>query len=81
MRTVARARPTHPAHAYTLICQLAGHFAKLRTHLPDDPLLAAPLILDRLPAIEGMTRELRRWAEAVNDCDPADTPPRGARLT
>jgi hypothetical protein len=77
---IAAQRRTHPAHAYTLIRQLKGHYHQLLVKLPDDPLLAAPYILDRLRECEGIQRELKAWAEAVNACDPADSPDHGARL-
>lgn len=77
---IASRRWRHPAHGQYLIHQLAGHFTKMEVKLPDDPLLAAPWILDRLPTIKGNLSALERWALSVNDCDPADANNYGARL-
>lgn len=73
-------RATHPAHAHSLIRELEGHFHGMFLKLPDDPLLAGPFIVERLPSIRGKLNELERWARAVTDCDPADSPDHGARV-
>jgi hypothetical protein len=80
LHAVAANRRTHPAHGFVILKMLNGVVTGLLHRYDDDPALAACQILDCIDIVLGYCSELKRWATAVNACDPADMNTYGARL-